>query len=125
MFFDVSLDLRCLVVRCFVDEENYSLEFMSFSVCDDVVQVFSEFDISSTRKAIPHYFLLWPEERDETVYSLGITECRNIESTTFCCPTALDFWKQFNPFFILEGYCNPFFKRAPAARLYRCISALL
>lgn len=47
MLFDVSLDMVCLVVRCFVDEEDYPPEVMPFGICYNVVQVFSELDIPS------------------------------------------------------------------------------
>lgn len=48
MLFDIFLDLGCSMIGCLVDEENYSLEVVSFGVCDDVVQVFSELDVPST-----------------------------------------------------------------------------
>jgi len=92
---------------------------------DDVVQVFSELDIPSTWEAIPHYFLFWPEERDEAVHSFGVAGCGDIESVALCCPATLDFWEKLNPFFILEGYGNALFLRAPATRLYCRISARL
>jgi len=125
MVFEVSLDLWCLVVRCFINEQNYFPEPMSFCIRYDVVQVFSEFDIPPTREAVPHYFPFRPEESDEAIHSFGIAKCGNVENVAFRRPTALNFWKQLNPLFVLKCYGDPFFKRALAARLYRRISARL
>lgn len=102
MPFEVFLDLGCFVVCCFVDEEDYSLESASFGVCHDVVEVFSELDVSSTREAVPQYPLFRPEEGYEAVHSLGVAGCRDIVCAASLCPAALDFWEEFNPFFVLE-----------------------
>jgi hypothetical protein len=40
-------------------------------------------------------------------------------------PTPLGPRKKLDPLFVLERYGDPFFKKTPAARLYRRISARL
>jgi len=73
-------------------------------MCYKVVQVFSELDVSSAWKAIPHYFLLRPEERDETVHPFCVAECWNVESAASRCPTALDSREELNPLFVFKCY---------------------
>jgi len=46
---------------------------VSFGVGDQVAEVFTEFDVSSTFVAVPDDVLLWPEHGDEEVASFGIS----------------------------------------------------
>lgn len=123
--FDKPLDLRGSVIRRSVDEKDYPFEVVPLGMCYEVVQVFSELDVSSAWEAVPHYFLLRPEEGDETVHSFCVAECRNVENAALRYPATLNSREEFDPLFVLEDYCDPFFKRALATRLYRLISARL
>jgi len=47
---------------------------VSFGIGDQIAEVFAEFDVSSTFVAVPDDVFLWPEQGDEKVPPLGISQ---------------------------------------------------
>jgi len=122
---EVPLDLGCLVVGCPVHEEDEPLEIVPFGVGHEVGEVSPELDVPSSGKGVPHDFLAGPEEGDEAVHPLGVSQGGNIESVAPAGPAAFDPGEELDPFLVLEGDGDPFFSRAPATRLYLRTSSRL
>ena len=74
MVFKEFFDFRCIVGGCMVDEKDDFFKLVPFGVGDQVAEVFAEFDISSTFVAVPDDIFLWPEQGDEKVPPLGISQ---------------------------------------------------
>jgi len=108
---------------CLIDEKDDFLEFVSFSVGDQIAEVFAEFDVSSTFVAVPNDILLWPEQSDEEVTSLGISQRWYQELLVFAQVASFETREKFYPLFILKTDRYPFFKSAGAIFLYLRISA--
>ena len=73
MVFKEFFDFRCIMVQCLINEKDDFLELVSFGISDQIAEVFTEFDVSSTFVAVPDDVLLWPEHGDEEVTSFGIS----------------------------------------------------
>jgi len=80
-------------------------------------QMLPEFDIPSPGKDVPDNVLLWPEQRDEAVYTFCVAKGLHNKPVSLRSPAPLYLGQQFNPFLILESYCDAFFKSAGAMRL--------
>ena len=100
-----------------VDKKNDAFDLVPRRVCDEIAQVFSEFDVSSSVEEVPDDVLVWPEESDEAVYSFVVAECGDVDGLSLFRPASFDFAEEFNPFLVLKGNENLFFKRAGAMRL--------
>ena len=66
------LYVRCVVIGCIVDEQDYFLQAMPFCIRNQAGQVFSKLYVSPALEAAPDYVLLRPEQRNEAVDALRI-----------------------------------------------------
>lgn len=76
---------------------------MSFGVGDQVAEVFAEFDVSSTFVAVPDDVFLWPEQGDEKVPPLGISQGWYQELLVFAQIASFNTREKFYPLFILKA----------------------
>jgi hypothetical protein len=103
MFFQELLNFRGIMGSCLVNEKNDFLKLVSFGIRDKIAEMFAEFDVSSTFVAVPNDVLLWPEQSDEEVASLGISQRWYQELLVFTQIASLNTWKKFYPLFILKA----------------------
>ena len=91
MLFDEFFDFICVVIGGVVDEKNDAFDFVSPSMGDDVAEMFSKFDVSSSVETVPDDVFLGPEKGDEAVYSFVIAECWDEFCIAFFCPASCYF----------------------------------
>jgi len=103
MFFQELLNFRGIMGSCLVNEKNDFLELVSFGVGDKIAEMLAEFDVSSTFVAVPNDILLWPEQSDKEVASLGISQRWYQELLVFAQITSFNTREKFYPLFILEA----------------------
>lgn len=110
-------DTGGVMVGCRVQEQDDSPCAVPPRVRGEVAQMPAELHVCAMGERVPHNALPWPEEGDEAVYPLGITERGDVDDSPPLCPTSLDFGKELDPLLVLESDEDVFFERAAATFL--------
>lgn len=115
--FEKTLDLGGLVIRGVVEKEDDAFECVASCIRGKIAQMLAELDVAPSRKRVPHDAFAWPEQGDEAVHALGVTQRFDVARLSSSRPASFDFWGEFGPFLVLDPNEDLFFKSAGAMRL--------
>jgi len=76
---------------------------VSFGIGDKIAEVFAEFDVSPSAKTVPDDIFLWPEQSDEKVPPLGISQSWYQELLVLAQIASFNTREKFYPLFILKA----------------------
>jgi hypothetical protein len=100
-----------------VDKENNAFDVVSFCVGDEVAEMTTKLDVSSSWKRVPYDAFLRPDKCDEAVYSFGVSKRLDKPRFSSTRPASFDFGEEFSPLLVLEPDEDVFFISAGAMRL--------